>query len=70
MDLSPHSGTIEFDDNVNIASGLITSQQSIGVALEVSCIFNLSAKLVLMLGTLQSQGLGGIFFVLPRPFRS
>ena len=41
------------------ASGLIISQQSIGVALEVSCTFNFSAKFVLMLGTVQSEGLSG-----------
>ena len=40
-------------DNVNIASGLITSQQSkVGVALKISHTFKFSAKLVLILGTL------------------
>ena len=53
MDLSPAGD----DDNVNIASGLIISQQSIGVVLEVSRTSKLSAKFVLMLGTVQSEGL-------------
>ena len=49
-----HSGTI---DNVNIASGLITAHWSIDVALEVSRTYKFSAKFVLMLGTVQSEGL-------------
>jgi hypothetical protein len=53
------SGTIEFDDNVNIASGLVTS------AIDRRCFgsklyLQFSAKLVLMLGTLQSERLSGI----------
>ena len=42
------------------ASGLVISQQSIGVAFEVSRTFKFSAKLVVMLGTLQSEGLSGV----------
>ena len=53
-------GAVEFDEKINIASGLVTSQQSIDVALEVSGTFKFSATLVLMLGTLQSEGVRGI----------
>ena len=55
-----YMGMIEFDEKVNIAFGLFTSQQSISVAFEVSHMFKFSAKFVLMLGTLQSEGVGGI----------